>query len=212
MDTRILEITGISADDLENVRRLGRRMRTYALVCADNDFSHPAFTHVDAQGGCDPVWNDKLQLSLSKGSPIALNIQIFCKTKYGKRSVGWSRVPLSEILNGFGPPHGLHCLSYRLKTGKGRPHGTIHFSLRFLQHVNPPQFFINSPISTRLPQHGSYENASRIEQQNTPGSTSLSGVSMGYPSSTPFANANNLYPIPLSVYPPPHHKQIYATN
>ncbi|GLJ55925.1 hypothetical protein SUGI_1200670 [Cryptomeria japonica] len=194
MNTRTLEITVISADDLENVRRLGRRMHTYAVVSTDDVCSQCASTHIDEEGGCDPVWNDKLQLSLSKGLPIALNIQIFCKTRYGKRSVGWSRVPLSEILNGFGPPHGLHCLSYRLKTRNGRPHGTVNFSLRFLQHINPPEFFINSPISTRLSQQG--------------------GVSIGYPSSSPFGNAkaNHLYPIPLSVYPPPQHNQIYAID
>ncbi|GLJ55922.1 hypothetical protein SUGI_1200640 [Cryptomeria japonica] len=208
MNTRRLEITVISADDLENVRRLGRRMHTYAIVSTDDVCSQCASTHIDEEGGCDPVWNDKLQLSLSKGLPIALNIQIFCKTRYGQRSVGWSSVPLSEILNGFGPPHGLHCLSYRLKTRNGRPHGTVNFSLRFLQHINPPEFFINSPISTRLSQQGGYENSSRIEQQNT----ALGGVSIGYPSSSPFGNANHLYPVPLSVYPPPQHNQIYAIN
>ncbi|CAN6279629.1 unnamed protein product [Urochloa humidicola] len=52
----LLEVTVISAQDLHR-RRLGRRVRAYAVAWADE--AHKLRTGVDRAGGAAPTWNDR---------------------------------------------------------------------------------------------------------------------------------------------------------
>ncbi|GLJ55935.1 hypothetical protein SUGI_1200770 [Cryptomeria japonica] len=157
MDAQMLEVTIICADGLKNVRKLWGRMRTYAVVWINDDVNSGASTRIDKDGGCYPVWNEKLQLRISSGlHACSLNIQIYCNTSFGKKLVGWSKVPLSDITLGYGAPNGLHYLSYRLRTKNGKRSGTIDFSLQILTQPNRPQLF--NPSISMFPGQGSCQN------------------------------------------------------
>ncbi|GLJ55934.1 hypothetical protein SUGI_1200760 [Cryptomeria japonica] len=216
MDAQMLEVTIISADGLKNVRKFGGRMRTYAVVCGNDDANSGTSTRIEKDGGCNPVWNEKLQLRFSSGLHVySLNIQIYCKTSFGKRVVGWSKVPLSDITLGYGAPNGLRYLSYRLRTKNGNRSGTIDLSLRILTQPNyRPQLF--NPSISKFPGQGSYQNSHPFSNgmlapgrqqlhQSTEVNSNMVGVPptwMGYPHTHSHSSA------PSSIYPPPQY-QVY---
>ncbi|GLJ55932.1 hypothetical protein SUGI_1200740 [Cryptomeria japonica] len=212
MDAAALEVTIISADGLKNVRKLGGTMRTYAVVCSNDNVNSSASTRINKDDGCNPVWNEKLQLRISSGlHACSLNIQIYCNTSFGKRVVGRSKVPLSDITLGYGAPNGLHYLSYRLRTKNGKRSGTIDLSLRILTQPNRPQMF--NPSISKFPGQGSYHNSHPFSkgmsargrhqlQQNT----AVNGVPstwMGYPQSQ--SHSSPYLSAPTCFYPPPQY-------
>eukprot|EP01018_Ginkgo_biloba_P012561 Gb_28892 [translate_table: standard] len=209
MDNATLDITVISAEDVKNVRKFGRTMRTYAIVWSDPT-THNS-TRIDRDGDTNPRWNDKLQLVLNpglihrKGSTIT--IEIYCKTRLRDKLVGWTKVPLSDIVHGEVRNNSPHFLSYRLKTAKGKPHGIINLSVRLLHkkyEYFPQQQFVYSEFH----QNGAVNGCgiggvpSSIAQQ----------PQMAYPPSHfnrqgTYSNVNanyNYLPLPATmVYPPP---------
>ena len=75
----------ISAEGLENVRMFGGRMRTFALLFTNLDVNSSVSTQIDRDGGCNPVWNEKLQVRILGGLHVCyLNIEIYCMTSFGK--------------------------------------------------------------------------------------------------------------------------------
>ncbi|GLJ55917.1 hypothetical protein SUGI_1200570 [Cryptomeria japonica] len=139
MDQVALEIVIISAYDLKSLTNFGRPMRTYANVWSDCTTQNS--TRVDRHGGRYPTWNDKFQMTVSKGflkqKGSSLLVQIYCKTMLGKKRVGSTRMPYSDILEGYTPPDSIHFLSYRIRCPNGSPQGTLDLSIRFLDKIDP---------------------------------------------------------------------------
>eukprot|EP01018_Ginkgo_biloba_P012562 Gb_28884 [translate_table: standard] len=200
MDNVTLEITVTSAENLKNARRFGRLMRTYASVWTDPNTQN--CTRVDREGGRYPTWNEKLQMPVSqkyiqqKGS--ALIIQIYCKTVLGKKQVGWTKMPYSDVLEGYGKLDSVRFLSYRLRRPNGKPRGTVNFSLRFSQKID--QFLRISTPRADLLQFPDFSSKSKSHPNS----------SVNYPNWQRHDRQRNAAPstsyaigIPLSLVPQP---------
>ncbi|GLJ55924.1 hypothetical protein SUGI_1200660 [Cryptomeria japonica] len=159
MDKVAFEIEIISAQDLKCVTSFGRPMRTYSVVWSDS--TAQKCTRIDREGGSYPTWNDKFQMTVTKGflkqKGSAALVQIYCKTMTGNKRVGSARMPYSDILEGFTKPESIHFLSYRIRTPNGRPRGYLDLSVRFLEKIDPrlynstPQFQMKFPAFPSKP-------------------------------------------------------------
>jgi len=215
-----LEITVISAVNLENVRRFGRRMCTYVVVGTDTSSTYKS-TRIDTKGGSYPTWNHNLQLELGLSERILIHrkasasvtTHVYCKTPFGKKLVGWTKVPFSDIVEGYSDPHSLHFLSYRLKTSQGKPQaGIINLSVRLL--TKQYNYYSEQPRFNSEPVHYSEQgniqninyNISHNPQQMTAFGGTYNPSEFHQAGGNHMGNKNAAYCFPHAaplVYPPP---------
>lgn len=134
---REIEVLIISAQDLKNVKHL-TKMRTYAVVYVDHE--HVSKTHVDEEGGLNPVWNEKLTVTYREddeeeeddatGVMKALNVDIYAHGHVREKPVGSARVLLCDVLKGGDAAepvdNPIECLTLQVRTPSGMPHGLLN--------------------------------------------------------------------------------------
>lgn len=129
---RAIEVRIISAQDLEDVRLIGK-MRCYAVVYIDPE--HKAYTRIDEHGGRNPFWNQLLVLQadeeLLSHNLAAVNVDIYARGHIrSDKLVGTSRILLSQVLKGgdaaniYDNP--VDCLSVLVRRPSGRPQGILN--------------------------------------------------------------------------------------
>nr|ABK24127.1 unknown [Picea sitchensis] len=98
---RAIEVRIISAQDLEDVKLIGK-MRCYAVLYIDPE--HKASTRIDENGGINPFWNELLVLQaddeLLSQNMAAVNVDIYARGHMRDKLVGTSRILISQVLKG----------------------------------------------------------------------------------------------------------------
>ncbi len=125
--SRTLEITILSA---ENLRMNRKSIKKNAFVTVQSDASNDvSTTKVDSEGGSYPSWNEKFVMDMPLHARF-ITAEVKCKTSTGIKSVGMTRIPVSDFIGGYIPENQLHFLSYRLWDSKVKRNGVINVSVR----------------------------------------------------------------------------------
>nr|ABK22654.1 unknown [Picea sitchensis] len=128
---RAIEVRIISAQDLEDVKLIGK-MRCYAVLYIDPE--HKASTRIDENGGINPFWNELLVLQaddeLLSQNMAAVNVDIYARGHMRDKLVGTSRILISQVLKGgdaanlYDNPIG--CMPVLVRRPSGRPQGILN--------------------------------------------------------------------------------------
>ncbi|KAL6339708.1 hypothetical protein AAG906_034794 [Vitis piasezkii] len=146
----LLVIRNISAEDLQDVRRMFR-MKVYALISISGDPFIPAgkwnSTTVDYEGGTDPTW--KTQFSFTLHDPSLhrnlqrLNFQFYCERSLGDKIVGEFSTPVKSLFDKVGNHNVSSSGCYPVTSSSGGEQGAVKFTFEFGQPlarvVTPPR-------------------------------------------------------------------------
>ncbi|KAI3713388.1 hypothetical protein L1987_71965 [Smallanthus sonchifolius] len=140
-----MEITVISAQGLNNSSLFSHHIRPFITLTTTppSSSSYSSGTHVytttvDHQGGRNPTWGDKFDLSnvvdasffYRKNSYIYLQLYTN-RLLLGPRFLGWCGIPAADIADGFLAAGTVRQLSYRLRKKDGsRGHGVVNVAVK----------------------------------------------------------------------------------
>ncbi|KAI3727582.1 hypothetical protein L6452_16198 [Arctium lappa] len=123
------------------------------------DRSHVYTTTVDHEGGLNPTWGDKFDLSgvidanffYHKYSCIYLQLYTN-RLLLGPRFLGWCGIPAADIADGFSPAGTVRQLSYRLRKKDGsKGHGVVNVVVKLDGSVFQARRRVDSGVR-RLPE------------------------------------------------------------
>ncbi|KAL8200893.1 hypothetical protein R6Q57_012232 [Mikania cordata] len=135
-----MEITIISAQGLKNSSIFSHNIRPFITLTttpppsSSGHRSHVYETTVDREGGVNPTWGDKFDLSkvIDAGffhrNNSYIYLQLYTSRIWlGPRFLGWCGIPAADITDGFSPAVTARQLSYRLRKKDGsRGHGVVN--------------------------------------------------------------------------------------
>ncbi|KAL3641777.1 hypothetical protein CASFOL_012592 [Castilleja foliolosa] len=137
MDCRKFEITVISANDLEDVRMIGK-MKVHARVSIggpDNEKRTPS----DKHGEVNPAWNFTIRYTISESMIENYNtmlvVKLYCKRKLGDRYVGEVHTPMKELFDCSRASGGTAVLTFPVQKGCVNSQGGLRFSYKFGEKV-----------------------------------------------------------------------------
>ncbi|XP_062220713.1 uncharacterized protein LOC133920079 [Phragmites australis] len=135
----LLEVTVISAQDLHH-RRLGRRVRAYAVAWADQAHNKLR-TGVDRAGGAVPTWNDRFLFRVNdaflRSDTAAVTVEVRGARSLGADPVlGFTRIVVSTFVRHTGavvPTHGRQVAALQLRRPRSlRPQGIVNVAVTLL--------------------------------------------------------------------------------
>ncbi|PUZ78212.1 hypothetical protein GQ55_1G435200 [Panicum hallii var. hallii] len=129
----LLEVTVISAQDLHR-RRLGRRVRAYAVAWADE--AHKLRTDVDRTGGAVPTWNDRFLFRVDdaflRSDTAAVTVEVRGARSLGGDAVlGLTRIVVSTFVRPGGRGRQVAALLLR-RPRSLRPQGIVNLAVALL--------------------------------------------------------------------------------
>ncbi|KAJ8900606.1 hypothetical protein K2173_025383 [Erythroxylum novogranatense] len=131
METKILEINLISAQNLKPPSTNLRRMQTYAVVWIDS--CTKLRTRIDHVGGENPTWNDKFLFKVSKefltGETSAVSFEIFAVGCLRDPLIGTVRFLISNLPLCSSTPTDIRTPSFvalQIRRPSGRFHGMLN--------------------------------------------------------------------------------------
>jgi hypothetical protein len=137
MECMPLDIVIKSAKDLKDVN-LFSKMDVYAVVKIDGEHSlksHKQKTTIDKDCGPNPKWNFSMRFTVNYASAQQNRLTLVVKLKsdrnFGDKDIGEVRVPIKELLDGFGDAKDVKHTSYGVRTPSGKPKGLLEFSYKF---------------------------------------------------------------------------------
>ncbi|KZV33045.1 hypothetical protein F511_03311 [Dorcoceras hygrometricum] len=139
MECRKFEITLISAQDLENVRRLGK-MKVYARVSiGSGNPEAEKWTPPDRHGESNPVWNFTMKYTICESMIQHYNtmlvIKLYCKRKLGDRYIGEMHAPMKQLFHDTKTAGGSSIMTFFVQKGCMNSQGLIRFCCRFGEKV-----------------------------------------------------------------------------
>nr|GEY60951.1 hypothetical protein [Tanacetum cinerariifolium] len=164
-----MEITIISAQGLKKTSTLStffsHHLRPFITLTTTppssfHDPSHVYTTRVDREGGVNPAWGDKFDLSkvidksffYNKNSCIYLQLHTN-RALLGPRFLGWCGIPARDIIDGFSQVGTARQLSYRLRKKDGsRAHGFINVMVKLDSSIFEGTKRVMEPDVRRLPE------------------------------------------------------------
>lgn len=138
MDSRLLELKIVSANDLKKPSTFSPSLQPYVVVSVSGvgGPTCPAQkTPIDSAGGRNPIWNYPLTFPLPSGVPIggSLRFQILSsRALAADKLVGEVCVPFDELFNSPAADTQAPAkfVSYQVKRPSGRPKGVLTFSFK----------------------------------------------------------------------------------
>uniref|UniRef100_A0A5B6YMQ7 C2 domain-containing protein n=1 Tax=Davidia involucrata TaxID=16924 RepID=A0A5B6YMQ7_DAVIN len=140
MEYRPLDITLISAQELQNVNRL-TKMDVYVVVSINTVSKTKRKTHVDKDGGTNPKWNHRMKFSIDEAAfaqqpDLSLLFHLKSDRSFGDRDIGHLSVPIRELLvvddgNDAGNDNSERVVVYQVNTPSGKAKGSLKFSYKF---------------------------------------------------------------------------------
>ncbi|CAL4967617.1 unnamed protein product [Urochloa decumbens] len=141
----LLEVTVISAQDLHR-RRLGRRVRAYAVAWADE--AHKLRTGVDRAGGAAPTWNDRFLFRVGgaflRSDTAAVTVEVRGAGGMGTDPVlGLTRIVVSTFVRpaAAGGGGGRQVAALMLRRPRSlRPQGVVNVAVAVLDAARAPLY------------------------------------------------------------------------
>lgn len=150
MECRKFEITLISANDLEDVRKIWN-MEVYARVSIGCDLKTKKITPVDRHGLTNPAWNFTMKYTTGESSVqhhgLMLVIKLYCKRKLGDRYIGEVHMSMKELYDYAYPCGGSALVSYPVQRGCVTSQGLLKFSYRFGERVSVDKLLLAESIA-----------------------------------------------------------------
>ncbi|XP_076960244.1 BON1-associated protein 2-like [Bidens hawaiensis] len=151
-----MEITIISAQGLKNSSLFSQHIKPFITLTTTPPPSscHVYTTTVDHEGGVNPTWGDKFDLSniidasffYNKSSYIYLQLYTN-RFLLGPRLLGWCGIPAGDIVDGFSPVGTARTLSYRLRKRDGsRGHGVVNVVVKLESSIFQRQRRVNPNV------------------------------------------------------------------
>ncbi|XP_052200783.1 protein SRC2-like [Diospyros lotus] len=139
MECRKFELTLISANDLEEVRKLFK-MKVYARVSIGGNQETEKRTPADRHGEANPAWNLTMKFTVPESClqhyGAMLLIKLYCKRKLGDRYIGEVYVPMKELFDQAYARGGSRVVDYPVRRGSLNSQGLLRFAYRFGQCVD----------------------------------------------------------------------------
>ncbi|GAB2273795.1 hypothetical protein Dimus_008571 [Dionaea muscipula] len=204
MEYRILDVTVLSADDLNKVNLISK-MDPYVVVylAGGSHATAAAYKHktpIDRDGDTNPSWNYPIKLTFNESEArtsnrLTLVFEILCSRSLGDKLIGEVHVPIKELLSDGGdlkskPQATAQFVSYQVRKPCGKPKGVLNFSYKLGDYVkstsDPP------PVTA-------YPAAAAV-----PGPSAPPHTDYGYPYPPPHMGYGYPPPPPPpQQYPPP---------
>ncbi|KAL1543869.1 protein SRC2 [Salvia divinorum] len=96
------EITVVSAENLPDIRRLGR-MKVYAVVSLNREYETMRETTVDKYGNTNPRWNFPFVYSFNgsylRQPGLDVVVDLFCERTLGDKLVGQVIIPVKSLFD-----------------------------------------------------------------------------------------------------------------
>ncbi|KVH95457.1 C2 calcium-dependent membrane targeting [Cynara cardunculus var. scolymus] len=166
-----MEITIISAQGLKKTSALSsifshRHLRPFITLTTTppsaahgGDPSHVYTTTVDHEGGVNPSWGDKFDLSSVIDASFfyhkysCIYLQLYTnRLLLGPRFLGWCGIPATDLADGFSPAGTVRQLSYRLRKKDGsRAHGVVNVVVKLDSSIFQARRRVDSDVR-RLPE------------------------------------------------------------
>lgn len=150
MECRNFEITLISANDLEDVRKLFK-MKVYGRVSLGSNMETEKWTPPDKHGETNPAWNFTLKYAIAESMIQHYNtiliIKLYCKRKLGDRYIGEVHTPMKELFDYAVPCGGSAMVSYPVQKGSVNSQGVLKLSYRFGQKVTIDKLLLAESIA-----------------------------------------------------------------
>ncbi|KAL3618665.1 hypothetical protein CASFOL_037484 [Castilleja foliolosa] len=121
--SRSIEVNVISAEGL--LMSKNKPVKKNAFVVVRSDPFNSGSTGMDKEGGCYPVWNEKLVMELPSNARF-----ITVEAHSGNRLIGTANIPVTDFAGGNLPENYLSLLSYRLRDGNGEKNGIVNISVK----------------------------------------------------------------------------------
>ncbi|KAL2503540.1 soybean protein regulated by cold-2 [Abeliophyllum distichum] len=138
MECRKFEITLISANNLEDVRRIWK-MKVHARVSIGSDPETEKRTPTDKHGETNPAWNFTLNYTISESMIQNYNtmlvIKLYCKRKLGDRYIGEVHTPMKELFDCAYHTDGTAVMTFPVQKGCVNSQGALRISYRFGEKV-----------------------------------------------------------------------------
>ncbi|GAA0140843.1 hypothetical protein LIER_02117 [Lithospermum erythrorhizon] len=188
MAQRALEVTVLSAKDINKVNLIGK-MDVYIIISITGSKSkQKVITPVDKDAGTNPTWNFQAEFvideSAAQQSHHSIVFKVKCERALGDKDIGEVHVPIRELLQSPEAIDGKRqFVSYQVRKPDGKPKGFINFAYQFGDKVKKAE---EQPTMAYPPPHGS--------------SSAYSPSAPAYPPPAPVITTGGFYAPP----PPPH--------
>ncbi|CAI9112166.1 OLC1v1012560C1 [Oldenlandia corymbosa var. corymbosa] len=134
MECRKFEITLLSANDLEDVRKLFK-MKVYLRVSIGSNPETEKWTPHDKHGEVNPAWNFTLKFTISETMLQNYNnmlvIKLYCKRKLGDRYIGEVHTSMKDLFDYSKPLGGSAVVTHPVYKGSICSQGVLRFSYKF---------------------------------------------------------------------------------
>ncbi|CAI9112168.1 OLC1v1012561C1 [Oldenlandia corymbosa var. corymbosa] len=139
MDCRKFKITLLSANDLEDVRKLFK-MKVYARVSIGSNPETEKRTPPDKHGEVNPAWNFTLNYTINETMLHDYNntlvIKLYCKRKLGDRYVGEVHASMKDLFDYSKQIGGSAVVTHPVLKGSVPSQGVLRFSYKFGEKVS----------------------------------------------------------------------------
>nr|ABU98655.1 SRC2 protein [Taiwania cryptomerioides] len=216
METRTIEVTLISARDIQDVN-LFTKSKVYAVAWIRGD-PRPTKqrTVSDKENGTNPSWNKSMSFAVDEAAlqqgRLVLEVEIRSEGTFGDKEVGHVSVPMKEFL-GKKPTGGVDFVSYQVRKPSGKAKGTLNLSVKLNNTavVKQPAY---EPSVFQYPANGSaataygatapaYGSAAPAYGATAPAHKDGKNEPVtAYPAYPPPGSFSSSYP-PPAAYPPP---------
>ncbi|XP_059630318.1 protein SRC2-like [Cornus florida] len=150
MECRKFEITLVSANDLEDVRRICK-MKPYARVSIANNPRTEKRTPTDKHGETNPAWNFTVRYTIDESAVehygVILVIKLYCKRKLGDRYIGEVHTSLKELFDYASMNGGSAVVSHPVQKGSADSQGVLKFSYRFGDRLSVDKLVLADSIA-----------------------------------------------------------------
>ncbi|XAR62612.1 hypothetical protein NMG60_11017439 [Bertholletia excelsa] len=150
MECRKFELTLISANDLEDVRKLFK-MKVYAKVSIGGNPELEKRTPTDKHGELNPAWNFTVKYTVGESAVqhhgVMLVIKLYCKRKLGDRYIGEIHTSMKELFEIANACGGSALMNFPIKKGSLNSQGVLHFSYRFGEKANVEKLLLADGFS-----------------------------------------------------------------
>nr|GMD74326.1 protein SRC2-like [Ipomoea batatas] len=150
MECRKFELTLISANELEDVRKLFK-MEVYCKVSIGSNPRMEKRSPADRHGEINPAWNFSMEYTILEEMIQHPNtmfvIKLYCKRMLGDRYVGEVHAPLKDLFDYAYNSGGSALVSYPVRKGCADSQGLLRFSYRFGQRVSVEKLLLAETLA-----------------------------------------------------------------
>ncbi|MED6156226.1 hypothetical protein PIB30_012502 [Stylosanthes scabra] len=159
-ETKVLEITLISAQNLEGPKNTIRNLKTYVMIWKDP--SNKLRTQLDQIGGKNPTWNDTFLFRVTPeylaSVTSGFSVAIYAAGTFNDHLIGTVRILVSNILSNVDPAVKPCFSAVQVRRQSGRFQGVLNVGARVVDESYFPALY-------KMPAIGLHDLMLKVEKQ-----------------------------------------------